>query len=215
MIGIIGGTFNPIHYAHLRCAVEVKGLFGLEQVRLIPNATPPHRQKPSVAAWQRAHMVELAIQNHPGLVCDRRELERQQPSYMVDTLASLRGDFPARALLLFIGNDAFNHLHRWHRWQQLFDYAHIVVMTRPNWLLSPLDGFCRARWTETPDALRQTPAGNLYFQAVTALDISATDIRHRIARHQDPSFLLPDAVIEYINQHQLYQTPGHAPGEHF
>jgi nicotinate-nucleotide adenylyltransferase len=207
MIGVLGGTFNPIHYAHLRCAIEVRDLFGLAQVRLIPNAQPPHRQAPQVSPERRADMLDLALVGHTGLICDRRELQRPQPSFMVDTLASLRGDFPDQPLLLFIGNDAFNHLGGWHRWQQLFDYAHIVVMTRPGSTAKRVEGFLRDRCTRNSQDLCGVLAGKLFFQAVTALDISATAIRNCIARQQDPSFLLPDAVIAYIRQHQLYQVP--------
>lgn len=211
MIGILGGTFNPIHHGHLRCAIEVKGLFGLEQVRLIPNAYPPHKESPEVPALLRAQMIDLAIKNHPGLVCDRREIDRYQQSptqqsFMVDTLASLREDFPEQPLLLFIGNDAFNQLPNWHCWQRLFDYAHIVVMARPGWKAQAFDDV-KARVTENAGALEQAQAGKLFFQAVTLLDISATAIRDSIAKQQDPSFLLPDVVIEYINHHQLYQSP--------
>lgn len=205
MIGILGGTFDPIHYAHLRCAVEVKALFGLEQVRLIPNATPPHRDVPSTPPQMRAAMVELAIQNHPGLLCDRRELARTEPSYMVDTLASLHHDFPGKTLVLFIGNDAFTGLTRWYRWQQLFDYAHVVVMTRPGSDIGELQAFFQTRVAAGREDLQTTPAGKLFFQTVTPLDISATAIRDSLAKQQDPSFLLPDAVIEYIHQHRLYQ----------
>jgi nicotinate-nucleotide adenylyltransferase len=208
MIGVLGGTFDPIHYGHLRCAIEVKALLGLEQVRLIPNGQPPHREAPEVAPWQRAEMVELAIQNHAGLICDRRELERPSPSFMVDTLASLRNDFPCCPLLLLIGNDAFRQLTQWHRWQQLFEVAHIVVMTRPGWTvdIQTLASFFQARLATSVTGLQRDQAGKLFFQAVTPLDISATAIRNGIAKQQDPSFLLPDAVIAYIRQHKLYQV---------
>jgi nicotinate-nucleotide adenylyltransferase len=211
MIGVFGGTFNPIHFGHLRCAVEVKDLFGLEHIRLIPNANPPHRESPSAPPLARATMVELAIGNHLGLVCDLRELKRQQQmpnqqSYMVDTLASLRADYPEQPLLLFIGNDAFNLLTRWHCWQRLFDYAHIVVMTRPGWQVQVLADFFLARLAGNGGELRQSLAGKLFFQSVTPLDISSTAIRDSISKQQDPSFLLPDAVIAYIRQHKLYQA---------
>ncbi len=149
MIGILGGTFDPIHYGHLRSALEVKDVFGLTEVRLIPCANPPHREQPTVTAKMRLQMLELAIKNQPGLKIDTRELDRydqhQAPSYMVDTLKSLRQEFPTEPLLLFIGSDAFKHLTGWHQWQQLFDYAHIVVMTRPGFETQELDGFFKAR----------------------------------------------------------------------
>lgn len=210
MIGIFGGTFDPIHYGHLRSALEVKDIFGLNEVRLIPCASPPHREQPAVTAGMRLQMLTLAIKNQPGLKIDTRELDRhkasdQTPSYMVDTLKSLRQEFPTEPLLLFIGTDAFKHLTSWHQWQQLFDYAHIVVMTRPGFETQELNDFFKARLAEAKE-LAQASAGKLCFQQVTQLDISATAIRAMIADKQNPGFLLPDAVIEYIKQHKLYET---------
>ncbi|TAK64782.1 nicotinate-nucleotide adenylyltransferase [Methylobacter sp.] len=211
MIGIFGGTFDPVHYGHLRSALEVKDIFGLDEVRLIPCANPPHREQPAVTSEMRLQMLELAIKNQPGLKIDTRELDRhklsdQTPSYMVDTLKSLRQEFPAGPLLLFIGTDAFKHLTGWHQWQQLFDYAHIVVMTRPGFETQALDDFFKARLAKDTSELAQDNAGKLCFQQVTQLEISATAIRDIIARKQNPGFLLPDAVIEYIKQHKLYET---------
>ncbi|MGZ5000135.1 MAG: nicotinate-nucleotide adenylyltransferase [Methylomonas sp.] len=210
MIGIFGGTFDPVHYGHLRSALEVKEIFGLDEVRLIPCADPPHRGQPAVTAEMRLRMLELAVQGRHGLTVDTRELDRhkadQTPSYMVDTLQSLRQDFPNEALLLFIGTDAFKHLTAWHQWQHLFDYAHIAVMTRPGFETPALNDFFKARLAKNIDQLRQQRAGALYFQQITQLDISATAIRAMIARKQNPVFLLPDAVIEYIKQNKLYET---------
>jgi len=210
MIGIFGGTFDPVHYGHLRSALEVKDIFGLDEVRLIPCANPPHRDQPAVTAGMRLQMLELAIKNQPGLKIDTRELDRhkvsdQTPSYMVDTLKSLRQEFPGESLLLFIGTDAFRHLTGWHQWQRLFDYAHIVVMTRPGFEIQAVDSFFKARLAGNIKELARTVAGKLCFQQVTQLDISATAIRNIIARKQNPGFLLPDAVIEYIKQHKLYE----------
>ncbi len=210
MIGILGGTFDPVHYGHLRSALEVKDIFGLDEVRLIPSANPPHRQQPATSAKMRRQMLALAIKNQPGLKVDTRELDRYDvdkiPSYMVDTLESLRQEFPTEPLLLFIGTDAFKYLTGWHQWQRLFDYAHIVVMTRPGFEIDVLDDFFKARLTQEINSLSQTVAGKLYFSQVTQLDISATAIRGIIADKQNPVFLLPDAVIEYIKQHKLYET---------
>ncbi len=205
MIGIFGGTFDPIHYGHLRAALEVKELLGLTQVRLIPSATPPHRHQPIASATMRQQMLRLAIQNQTDFICDSRELERQGKSYMVDTLTSLRQDFPDQPLLLFIGTDAFNHLKTWYQWQRLCDFAHIVVITRPGFSKQKLDEFFIPRYTENPAELLNTVAGKLYFQAITQLDISATVIRQLISQQRSPRFLLPDTVIDYINQHKLYQ----------
>jgi nicotinate-nucleotide adenylyltransferase len=205
MIGIFGGTFDPVHYGHLRSALEVKDIFGLSEVRLIPCAQPPHREQPAATALMRLHMLELAIENQPGLVIDTRELSRQGVSYMVDTLKSLRQECKDEPLLLFIGSDAFNHLKAWHQWENLTDTAHIVVMTRPGFEINYLDDFFKARLATGITELASTVAGKLYFQQVTQLDISATAIRNMIAEQQNPGFLLPDAVIAYIRHHKLYQ----------
>lgn len=205
MIGVFGGTFDPIHYGHLRSALEVQEIFGLAEVRFIPSATPPHRKQPAANAEHRRQMVELAIQNQSNFICDARELNRHGKSYMVDTLASLRQDFPNQPLLLFIGTDAFNHLTTWHQWQQLFDFAHIVVMTRPSFNSQKLDDFFTTRHTIDKTQLSTTLAGKLYFQAVTQLDISATAIRQFIAQQYSPKYLLPDVVLDYITYKQLYQ----------
>lgn len=205
MIGIFGGTFDPIHYGHLRSALEVKDFFGLKEVRLIPSAQPPHRDQPEAATPMRLHMLELAIKNQPDLVIDTRELNRHGASYMVDTLKSLRQECKDEPLLLFIGSDAFNQLKSWHQWQHLFDYAHIVVMTRPGFALQNLDDFFKARLATGISELAHNQAGKLYFQQITQLDISATAIRNMIAEQKNPGFLLPDTVIAYIRQHKLYQ----------
>jgi nicotinate-nucleotide adenylyltransferase len=205
MIGIFGGTFDPVHYGHLRSALEVKEIFGLTEVRLIPSAQPPHREQPAATAPMRQRMLELSIQNQPGLMIDTRELNRHGASYMVDTLKSLRQEFKDEPLLLFIGSDAFNQLKTWHQWQHLFDYAHIVVMTRPGFKIKNLDEFFKDRLVGERSELAHTVAGKLYFQQVTQLDISATAIRNMIAEQQNPGFLLPDTVIAYIRQHRLYQ----------
>ncbi len=204
MLGVYGGTFNPVHYGHLRTALEVKELFELEQLRLIPCRLPPHRQQPEVDGETRLAMLELAIVDTLGLQTDRRELDRQGASYMVDTLQSLRAEHPADGLILFIGADAFAGLESWYQWRQLFEYAHVVVMTRPGFEPPPLSGFFQQRLSVDRQALRQNPWGCLYFQAVTALEISATRIRELIASGRDAKFLLPDPVLDYIRQHQLY-----------
>lgn len=204
MIGIYGGTFNPVHFGHLRTALEVSELFGLQQLRMIPCRRPPHRGQPEVAADMRLAMLELACADTPGFYADRRELDREGPSYMVDTLASLRMEHPQSGLLLFVGLDAFAGLTAWHRWQCLFDYAHVVVMTRPQFVAAELPAFLQQRLCTDSGQMRQRPAGLLFFQAVTALDISATRIRALIGAGRSPKFLLPDAVIGYIRHHQLY-----------
>lgn len=206
MIGVYGGTFNPVHYGHLRTAMEVCEYFALDCLRLIPCRLPPHRQHPEVSAELRLRMLEIAVADTPEFVVDRRELDRDGPSYMVDTLHSLRADFADLPLVLFLGADAFAGLERWHRWQDLFEYAHLVVMTRPGYGMPALADFFQRRLTRDRVELRVQPAGLLLFQPVTALAISATEIRGLVAAGRNPKFLLPDSVIAFIRQHRLYVT---------
>jgi nicotinate-nucleotide adenylyltransferase len=206
MLGVYGGTFDPIHFGHLRTALEVKELFELDEIRLIPCFIPAHRDEPSAAAVMRVRMLELALSGRPGMTLDTREIDRGGPSYTVDTLASLRENMAAdMPLLLFIGGDAFEHLCQWHRWHALFDYAHVVVMTRPGAGHSELNEDLKNRYTDSIQKLKDTACGSLFFQRVTLLDISATAIRQMVAEGRSPGFLLPDAVISYIDQNQLYR----------
>ncbi len=204
MIGIFGGTFDPIHYGHLRSALELKELFELDHVRLIPCAQPVHRDSPMATAAQRLEMLQLATQNQTDLIVDAQELQRAGGSYTFDTLTALRLDYPETSLLLFVGSDAFNEFTTWFHWRELFDLAHVVVITRPNAALNPLSEFFKIRLTADKQILKQQLAGRLFFQQITQLAISATAIRGMIAAQQNPRFLLPDAVIDYIFQHQLY-----------
>jgi nicotinate-nucleotide adenylyltransferase len=206
MIGIYGGTFDPVHYGHLRTALEMQEIFALDEIRLIPCYQSPLKKTGSTTAQQRLEMLQLAIQNQPGFICDSREIERGGKSYMVDTLASLRSEFPNVSLLLFIGLDAFAHLDAWHQWQKLFDFTHLIVMTRPKSPQPALSDFFKQRLTLDSAELKTAKMGNLFFQNVTQLDISATEIRTLQANGCNIRFLLPDNVINYIKQHNLYQN---------
>jgi nicotinate-nucleotide adenylyltransferase len=211
MIGIYGGTFDPIHYGHLRTALDVKEAVGLDEVRFIPCQIPPHRGTPGATPEQRLAMLRAALTDaEPGFRIDTRELERAGPSYMVDTLGSIRADIgPAAPLCLIVGLDAFLGLHRWHRWRQLFELAHILVMRRPgpapdlpDELRAELDD----RATATPEPLRHSPAGLIHFVPVTQIDISATQIRRAIAAGQSARYLTPDAVLDLIRRLGLYRV---------
>lgn len=204
MIGIFGGTFDPVHYGHLRAALELKALFELDHVRLIPCATPSHRSQTAASARQRLEMLRLAVGNQQDLVIDAQELEREGYSYTFDTLTALRKN-TAQTLLLFLGSDAFNQLTTWYRWQEIFDVAHVVVITRPDTVLNSLGHFFKKRLIDDKTLLKKYNAGGLFFQEITQLAISATAIRGMMATGYSPRFLLPDAVIDYITQHQLYK----------
>lgn len=210
MIGILGGTFDPIHYGHLRPALEIQEALGLEAVRFIPSAEPPHRDKPQASAQQRLMLVREAIRDQPGFELDDRELRRSGPSYMVDTLQSLREELGSQTPLgLILGLDAFLGLESWSRWQSLFEQAHLLITHRPGWSLrdlhagSSLAGEIETRFTE-PERLARQPAGKLSFQAVTQLDISASGIRQQLAEGRDIRYLLPDGVYELIKTQHIY-----------
>ena len=130
-VGVLGGTFDPIHHGHLRPALEVLEALGLAELRFVPCRIPAHRATPSVSAEQRLDLVRLATAEQAGFVADDRELRRPGPSYMIDTLASLRTEFGDTPLVLIVGSDAFRELHTWRRWRELTDLAHIAIMRRP------------------------------------------------------------------------------------
>jgi len=209
MIGILGGTFDPIHYGHLRPAHEVYRRLGLMSLRVVPAAQPPHRQAPVATPAQRLRMVELAIAEFPGMAADDREIRRGGVSYTVPTLESLRVEIGAQPLCLLVGSDAFASLPTWHRWQQLFALAHIVVMERPG---SPLAAtrvlpWALERLSSDITEIADSPAGRVLFVPVTPLDISATRLRAAIARGETPSpDELPAAAWAYINEHHLFRS---------
>lgn len=206
-IGILGGTFDPVHIGHLRGALEVAEQFGFDELRLIPSARPPHRGAPQVSAEDRLAMVRCAVEGVPPLSVDDRELRRDRPSYTIDTLESLRHELaPDDQLFLLLGWDAFCGLPTWHRWEELLDHCHILVLQRPDAGSEPseaLRNLLAARSVNDPQALGG-PGGNIAFVWQTPLEVSATAIRERLASGKSVRFLVPDAVLAYIHAHGLY-----------
>lgn len=210
MIGIQGGTFDPVHIGHLRTAWELKQGLGLREVRLIPAQIPPHRESPRASPQDRCDMLRVALAGTPGLYVDERELQRSGPSFTVDTLISLRAELGSKVpLCLLLGMDAFQGLSTWHEPQTILTLAHIVVAHRPGWSL-PTSGQV-ADWLQEyrendPAALAQCPAGLILTYSVTALDISATTIRYLLANKLSPRFLVPEGVLALIQERGLYQS---------
>jgi nicotinate-nucleotide adenylyltransferase len=212
-IGVIGGTFDPVHYGHLRLAEELGETLKLAEVRLVPSGTPPHRSAPQVAVEHRLEMVRLAAAGNPRFVVDEREARRAGPAYTFDTLASLRAETGGtRPIVLLLGADAFLEFATWHRWHEIFGLAHVAVAHRPGYPLEhwdermpqPLAREYSARLMQQPLATHLSPAGGITVIAFTALDISATAIRDMLRSGASPRYLLPSAVLDYIRQHHLY-----------
>lgn len=206
MIGVYGGTFDPIHFGHLRTILDVKERLGLQQIRLVPCSQPVHRGRPCATVQHRFAMLQQATENISGFIVDTLEMVRDKPSYMIDTLKSLRQQFRQQSLILIIGSDAFEKINTWFQWQQLFDYAHIVVMQRPGSDIENvhLPLFLQAKLTKNATDLARKSHGYLYFQNVIQLDISATQIRQKVAQHESIDFLLPNNIIKYIRDNDLY-----------
>lgn len=205
-VGILGGTFDPVHNGHLRSALELLQQFDFDHVRLIPSARPPHRPQPQATPEQRMMMLHLAIKNNQYFIVDDRELKREGASYTIDTLKSLKEELPETALYLILGTDAFNYLSTWHQWQKLLDFSHIIVMQRAGEPLTLSDEM--TSWYQTHLAKpedKSLMAGKVWPVTLTQLAISATTIRSDIAQGHTPAFLTPDPVVSFIEQLKLYQ----------
>lgn len=214
-IGIFGGTFDPIHYGHLRLAEEAREALSLERVMLVPSGKPPHRDAPRTSAGDRLAMAQMAAAGNASLIVDPAEVESETPSYTVLTLERLREKLgPARPLVLLLGADAFAGLPTWHRWRELFTLAHVAVANRPGHppharrfpeqFSEPLAAECAPRFCDNADALRTTPAGCVLPFDMTPLAISASLLRGQLAAGNSVRYLLPDSVLDYIRSHHLY-----------
>ena len=205
VIGILGGTFDPIHYGHLRPAAQVLIALDLEEVRFIPAARPPHRQAPAVSFEHRLHMVELAMAENRRFRVDGREMRMPGPSYTVQTLESLRREYGSKPICLLMGSDAFSELESWYQWERLLELSHIVVMERPQSSVGMrLPVWAEHRLCLDGRELSSRPNGRVLLQDVEPQDISASRIRALIARGQPVAGLLPDTVYSYIQKNRLY-----------
>lgn len=207
-MGVFGGTFDPVHYGHLRTAFEMLQALNFGEVRFIPCGDPPHRGGTFATAEQRLAMVAAAVDGQAGFMVDDREVTRDGPSYSVETLESMRAEFPTRSMGLILGMDAFLNLTGWHRWEEILELAHIVVAHRPGWRApdyGPLGELLEERGTLKVEALHETPRGLVHIHAVTQLEIASTDIRELVAIGRDARFLMPDAVIEVMKEYRCYE----------
>lgn len=209
-IGILGGTFDPVHFGHLRTALEIQEILNLQEVRFIPCQMPVHKDKAHASPAQRLAMLNIALEGQAGFICDDRELTRNTPSYMLETLQSLRKEMPQTPLCLILGTDAFNGLDTWHQWEKLTNFAHIILVLRGNTAFNPtetLGAWLKEHKLDDPQGLYDNSAGYCYVQNITQLEISATHIRSQLAAGISPRYLLPDVVLNYIHEQGLYQSP--------
>jgi len=208
MKAIFGGTFDPIHFGHLRAAIEAVEALGLDELIMLPAGNPPHRSTTFAPAPDRLAMLKLAVRDVPGLNVDDREVMREGFSYMVDTLTEFRAEMgPDTPLALLLGQDAVNDLDSWKEWRRLFELAHIIIMRRPessHAYSGELFKQIQQGLTNERNELTQKACGSVLPLELTQLDISSTDIRNRLHQHKSCRFLLPDAVIEYIRESALY-----------
>lgn len=208
-VGVFGGTFNPVHYGHLRSALELCELLELDHLGLMPCGQPPHREAPACSAEQRAEMVELAVRDEPRLRCDRRELAREGVSYTVLSLEELRSELGSGySLSLVLGCDALLKIDSWYRWQELLELAHIVVIARPGWHF-PASGtvadWLAAHRSDNRAVLHQRSHGHILVEELRPLAISSTEIRDLLQAGRSPRYLLPAHVLDYIERGQLYR----------
>jgi nicotinate-nucleotide adenylyltransferase len=207
-IGIFGGSFDPIHFGHLRPALEILDALSLDVIRFIPSGQPPHRRMPAADAAERLAMVKAAVAGEARFEVDERELGRAAPSYTVDTLAELRRESPDEMLILLVGMDAFLGFTGWQRWREIFDLAHVVVAHRPGWTLQTegaLAELLHERLAATPELALAEPAGRVLLQPVTQLEISSTRVREHAAAGRDIRYLVPEAVRALILDSNSYR----------
>ena len=207
LIALFGGTFDPIHLGHLHIAKQVYRLLPTQIVHFIPCNQPPHRATPQATAQDRLAMVQLAIQPYPYFVADDQEIKREGTSYTVDTLKTLRADHQNARFGLIIGSDAFSQFHQWHQWQLILQLTHLIVINRPGyntlWTL-PLANLEPDHKTANLLQLIARPAGGIHQLIIPPSPISASSIREKIHNKQDVSNFLPATVLDYIQQHRLY-----------
>ncbi len=211
LIALYGGTFDPIHYGHLKPVEAMAKAAALSRVIILPNNVPPHRPQPAASSEQRKNMVALAVKGNPLFQIDCRELNRTTPSWTVETLESFRRDYGNEQPLAFIiGQDSLLTLHRWHRHEALLSLCHLLVCRRPGYALKMANRqrqqWLEAHTTQNPSCLHTLPAGKIFLADTPEYAISATAIRERIARGDTCTDALPAAVRAYITQEKLYRT---------
>ena len=213
LVGIFGGTFDPIHYGHLRIAEEILETVGLQKMYFVPAGIPRLRHSPVASPQHRVEIVRLAIQKNPDFVLDGREIYRDGVSYSIDTVREFKQEFGEEIrLCLVLGADAFIKLPEWNNWKELFNLCHFIVSTRPGYTLTLIKELlskelreeCSQRWVSNTESLRKDTSGLIFIASTTMLDISATSIRAHIAVGRNIRHLVPSVTVNYISKNKLY-----------
>jgi len=213
LVGIFGGTFDPIHYGHLRIAEEIVKTVGLQKLYFVPAGMPRLRHSPVASPQHRVEIVRLAIQKNPDFVLDEREINRDGVSYSIDTVREFKQEFGEEIRLCFVlGADAFINLPEWNNWKELFNLCHFIVSTRPGYTLTLIKELlskelreeCSQRWVSNTESLRKDTSGLIFIASTTMLDISATSIRAHIADGRSVRHLVPSVTVNYISENKLY-----------
>ncbi|MBG6031572.1 nicotinate-nucleotide adenylyltransferase [Proteus hauseri] len=209
-IALYGGTFDPIHYGHLRPVEALSGLIGLKEVIWLPNNIPPHRPQPEASSQQRLEMVQLALEPYSSFKVDTRELEKPTPSYTIETLRDFRKEIGDKQPLAFIiGQDSLLSINTWHQWDKLLDVCHLLVCARPGYQ-THFENIQMQTWltqhqTKQQEDIHCLPSGKIFLADTPLYNISATDIRARHKAGLNCHDLLPNSVEDYIRQQQLYK----------
>ena len=206
LICLFGGTFDPVHYGHLKPLNELQQYLAADAVHVLPASVPPHRPAPLASSEQRQTMLQLALREYPGFILDSRELERSGPSWTVLTLQSFRQQYPDASLCLVMGSDAFDGLSSWYHWQQIPQLANIIVIERAGMKTAKRPDWATEHLVRDVDSLRESKSSSILFVSLKGHDISATEIRQRMAHKLDVTGMLPDKVIDYIRQNGIYQA---------
>ena len=207
-IGFLGGTFDPIHFGHLRPALEITEALSLASLFLLPNHIAPHKSQSHCTAKQRSEMVKLAIAEQPRIEVDTRELNRAKASYTIDTLKELKEVYPTTPICFIMGMDSLINFDSWFKWYEILDYCHLIISQRPQWhphFNNTIKELLQRHQTTNKLELHNLANGKIYFQETSQLDISSTEIRHLLKNNQSIDCLVPEAVNTYIKNHKLYQ----------
>jgi nicotinate-nucleotide adenylyltransferase len=203
-LGILGGTFDPIHQGHLYIADCAFKQTPIKKIKIIPCYQPVHRSPPKASVEDRVAMVKLAIQGIPYLELDELEINRKGLSYTIDTLTTLRKNYPLAPISLILGTDAYQSITTWRRWQELLDYSHLLVLKRPHFIFSHTNHWLAEREAKDRQDLVSQKAGKIFFIEIPSNTISSTQVREKIKKGVDISCLVPIKVATYIKEHHLY-----------